>query len=438
MDSLEKRNKRIKSCIKANISDESICRMFGITQEELDKIKSKSKDEKIDISKTKLQKLRERYDNLSKRKDVLSLTLGQSTQMLINLSNAESLMIGFETKTSEEQLKILLKVKKLIEFGNDLPLRVDMAERAYKIFPKKVKLDFISDAYMKASYMKMLNNARGKSIIKFIDAIIVEIDKENDINILRQLLNKAKQFQNIEHVKVSKIERLISKKILEIQKNEKNFKVPTEKVRKIINEIVKEEYDENTVRKMIDETINELLPALQSTNQGKKSLDNNNESLYNRAKRQIIFEIQTILGKKDYNLIDPLTTMERLKVITNDLQAINIVLDNLSANYRLQDAYDLIEEIFRNKKTPDQNSQRIKLKQSTLLKYKNNRIDFLVAFIMKGIKGRISDDNMFFCLIERYIEQYDINPSLIVIGKKEDGTNITWINIMSEEMINER
>ena len=109
---------------------------------------------------------------------------------------------------------------------------------------------------------------------------------------------------------------------------------------------------------------------------------------------------------------------------------INIIISNLISNARFDEAKRFLDEKVKSKG----NTIETAIARQCRIKIRNAEI---AEYIMKGIKaseGQIQDENKYYETILRGIEQANISPDVIVLGKSRDGLKtITWKDVMEKQ-----
>ena len=155
-----------------------------------------------------------------------------------------------------------------------------------------------------------------------------------------------------------------------------------------------------------------------------------------RAKKQIYYQIGNLIKSGSNNIVNIEDSYQRLVNINHNWSvSLNIVIENLLVNKRFEEANSFVEMLFKSIKNPDY----IKIRKQMKLKIRNSEISY---FIMKGINAEedsIDDEDKYYQLIEKGIEQSNISPISIVLGKTFDGLrNITWYDIMEKQKEKEK
>ena len=434
---------KAKQLITSGYDDDVIFLVLGISRRDVEIIKKQNESPK---RKSKLQILRETYqgiyygeNNISK-KDVLPLSTAKIEEINNFLDEIEPQIKNVQQRLYTKRNEMMDLIRKL-GFLDDLSLSLDIAERVYKLFPEKKKIYKIQDI----SYRQKLIERRNKYKTKYFASIEEYMLEEDNIEVLNDLLEKIKKiFPDSQYTQgeASVIQNKITKRISYLKTNQNQLNQlqdVSSEVRKIAELIVGDEYNEEKIKEII---LQESQVYLEKRNKYiKDSLASDSiKSLQlltlERAKKQIYYQIGNLIKSGSNNIVNIEDSYQRLVNINHNWSvSLNIVIENLLVNKRFEEANSFVEMLFKSIKNPDY----IKIRKQMKLKIRNSEISY---FIMKGINAEedsIDDEDKYYQLIEKGIEQSNISPISIVLGKTFDGLrNITWYDIMEKQKEKEK
>lgn len=434
---------KAKQLIISGYDDDVISLVLGISRRDVEIIKKQNESPK---RKSKLQILRETYqsiyydENNISRKDVIPLSKEKIEEINHFLDEIEHQIKNVQQRLYTKQNEMMTLIKKLC-FLDDLSLPLDIAERVYKLFPEKKKIYRIQDI----SYRQKLIERRNKYKTKYFASIEEYILEEDNIEVLNDLLEKIKKlFPDSQYTQgeASVIQNKITKRMSYLKTNQNQLNQlqdVSNEVRKIAELIVGDEYDEEKIKEII---LQESQVYLEKRNKYiKDSLASDSiKSLQlltlERAKKQIYYQIGNLIKSGSNNIVNIEDSYQRLVNINDNWSvSLNIVIENLLVNKRFEEANNFVEMLFKRIKNPDY----IKIRKQMKLKIRNSEISY---FIMRGINAEedsIDDEDKYYQLIEKGIEQSNISPISIVLGKTVDGLrNITWYDIMEKQKQKEK
>lgn len=422
---------KVRELIDLGYDDDVIVMTLGISIQDLNLTKKQMQNNiKENKAKSNLQLLREIYNEIycSKSSTKISKIVCLSNEQILEIQNilneVETKMKILFTSSDSDQNKIIKFVIDKLSPLDYLYLPLDMAERAYKLFPKASRIRKIKNI----KYREALSQKRSIYASNLSNTINNCISENNTIEGLTELLNKTNIFfpdKAYNSSSLPSLQNSIKEKIKKIKNSQLDqLQDINDEIRDIVKLIVDRNANESKIEKLIEQEVQKYL------NMRKNIIDNNksftylekNQTLEN-ARRQINHKIKKLI-EESKTIIDVDDTYQRLVNLFGDIYVPSYtIINNLILNNRFEEASEFLKKNFENRKELEIK----RMVRQYKIEIKSAQIAY---FIMKGInapEGSLSDENKYYQMISEGIEKSKISPKQIVLGKTKDGLRtITW------------
>ena len=435
---------KVENLIKLGYDDDIIAMTLGLSEEQLEISKRDIKQRKEAEAqktkpKTKMQLLRERYNALyntekkeAKSEDKKTLDKEQREQVELIITTVERDMKEVLTLPSNEQVKVIRKIKNLLATIDAVLIPSDLAKRIYTALQTD-KIFKIKDRNSIATLRKLVDRYKAKCLESYSN----EIEEIDDIATLQGISKQLTDLYSSSYITYSSLVSKINRKIQDIKV--KNYKEQVNISDEVIEGLValvvdpsvdledlKEQIKQNGLayyerkKRMVEETaINRGMARLQTpTEEG--------------SLRQVYYQMTDYI-KSNLHIKDADFLYQRLMSLGLSKTVVaNAIVKNLMEKKRFYEAETFVEKTFENGEDRiEADSRRRHLSDIKRAKIAN--------FIMRGInakEGEIEDEDLFFRMIERGIEQSRLDPRTIVLGLAKDGkTKITWADVTAKEKV---
>ena len=417
--------------LSLGISDKDYCKYEN--QIALDKNTEKHKQSN---RPTKLQLLRKRYyraydaDYRTPQQEEPKLSEEEITKITEILDTVKPKIDALPKYSKNMQLAVVSTVIKELKYIDDKTVPLDIAERLYELFPDNRKLRL-----GEVSTIRKVDQKRSFYFNKFSETVNRMIDKEEDPKKLQELSERLKKlFAKNKETRNFSFESKIKARITNMNKTVFDADTPTETVIEIANSLWEENYDENKTQSLItQETLAfyERRKQFVEENASNENFKRMQMPTEEGSRRQIIKQITDFIRDSEKEITDADRIYQRLlRVGQNQSVVINIIISNLISNFRFDEARKFLDEKVNSKG----NTIETAIARQCRARIRNAEI---ADYIMKGIEassGQIQDENKYYETIVRGIEQANISPDVIVLGKSRDGLKtITWKDVMEKQ-----
>ena len=449
---------RLKELKDLGFDDDVIIMTLGISKDEFNRlngllelerrriekrrnetIQKPQESERSSQRKSKLQLVRERYFRLYNTDNSIKVEKGPSltrkeyeriNSLLDGIKPDMDKLLNVETpgysEISKSVSRRLTEVRK-----RQLPL--DLAEKAYLLFPSEANLKKVETA--KTLPMLKKNKSLFKNdYIRLFDNIIVNEDSVEELEKILRRVNSVLGEDSASSV-ISTIQTRIRMRIQTLRSTivrDDLSTYTTEGLEKIASMMVGTDYDE--------EKVNELLAQEESAYLKKKEDEINNSSLKSGLKKSMMPRKEGIRNNINYfvgriirehrTIGDAQEILERLvKMNGKEDVSLSIVLENLIANSRFNEAESLVRKVYKVGDDPIRNRAR---KQA----YSKVKMSEVADFIRRGIYAKptsYEEENSYYQMIEDGIRRSAIEPAAIAVGKTQDGLRtIYWKDLIEK------
>ena len=397
------------------------------------------KNHKTNTEYIEMEKMREKYRRLywgDNRSEIVQTNpLSQEETELIDtilatVNNKIKEMEGLGKKEKRDIAQsIYTELKKIPE--HQMPL--EQAEKFYKLMCSKELIGLNMNLTDKIDFW--LNKLRFKSQCQFVDAIDFAQDKSIDIEELQRLSNlitsdmlreKNVVFGAVKNKILNKISRIQQQMAVGQMKNN----IP-DSIKSIISDLVKGKVDIQRANAIIDEEANR---RLSSRPQPRFGIEITKED----EKRQVFYKINTAIEEnaETYPIENPQKTIEQLQELFGDRieQCIRTVVGNLITRKKFNEAKSICEEYIEKFTTENLSSRHGPSNNLTSItslsdRVRNSEISDIVITALENQRTP-EEERAYYLFIKRALEEGNIKPSLISLGKSKDGKrNITLANI---------
>ena len=435
---------KVENLIKLGYDDDIIAMTLGLSEEQLEISKRDIKQRKEAEArkpkpKTKMQSLRERYNTLYnvqindvKPQAKKAFDEEQRARVELILGTVEREMKELLDLPANEQVKAIRKIKNLLATIDAVLVPSDLAKRVYTALQTD-KIFKIKDRNSITTLRRLVDRYKAKCLESYSN----EIEEIDDIATLQGISKQLTDLYSSSYITYSSLVSKINRKIQDIKV--KNYKEQVNISDEVIEGLValvvdpsvdledlKEQIKQNGLayyerkKKMVEETaINKGMAILQTpTEEG--------------SLRQVYYQMTDYI-KSNLHIKDADFLYQRLMSLGLSKTVVaNAIVKNLMEKKRFYEAETFVEKTFENGKDRiEADSRRRHLSDIKRAKIAN--------FIMRGInakEGEIEDEDLFFRMIERGIEQSRLDPKAIVLGMAKDGkTKITWADVTAKEKV---
>ena len=435
---------KVENLIKLGYDDDIIAMTLGLSEEQLEISKRdiqlrKEAEARKPKPKTKMQLLRERYNALyntekkeAKSEDKKTLDKEQREQVELIITTVERDMKELLDLPANEQVKAIRKIKNLLATIDAVLIPSDLAKRIYTALQTD-KIFKIKDRNSIATLRRLVDRYKAKCLESYSN----EIEEIDDIATLQGISKQLTDLYSSSYITYSSLVSKINRKIQDIKV--KNYKEQVNISDEVIEGLValvvdpsidleqlKEQIKQNGLayyerkKRMVEETaINRGMARLQTpTEEG--------------SLRQVYYQMTDYI-KSNLHIKDADFLYQRLMSLGLSKTVVaNAIVKNLMEKKRFYEAETFVEKTFGNEKDRiEADSRRRHLSDIKRAKIAN--------FIMRGInakEGEIEDEEVFFRMIERGIEQSRLDSITIVLGLAKDGkTKITWADVTAKEKV---
>ena len=435
---------KVENLIKLGYDDDIIAMTLGLSEEQLEISKRdiqlrKEAEARKPKPKTKMQLLRERYNALyntekkeAKSEDKKTLDKEQREQVELIITTVERDMKELLDLPANEQVKAIRKIKNLLATIDAVLIPSDLAKRVYTALQTD-KIFKIKDRNSITTLRRLVDRYKAKCLESYSN----EIEEIDDIATLQGISKQLTDLYSSSYITYSSLVSKINRKIQDIKV--KNYKEQVNISDEVIEGLValvvdpsidleqlKEQIKQNGLayyerkKRMVEETaINRGMARLQTpTEEG--------------SLRQVYYQMTDYI-KSNLHIKDADFLYQRLMSLGLSKTVVaNAIVKNLMEKKRFYEAETFVEKTFGNEKDRiEADSRRRHLSDIKRAKIAN--------FIMRGInakEGEIEDEEVFFRMIERGIEQSRLDPRTIVLGLAKDGkTKITWADVTAKEKV---
>lgn len=390
-------------------------------------MKKKSLTEKIiELKQKYVQQIGVKSSEPEKRESSLSEKDKQAIEKFLN--NINSLYIRLQETTDKiEKRKTAAQIITLVKDNiNKYPLTAEQAKSVYQIL-KSNSFMGISRGY-EDSFLGFLESSKKSALRKFLDVVEMKVDSTDDIDELRNLkkLIIGENDRKSNFLLTETLKQKIDLKIARI--NSKNVTAKIEnnispEISKIINGIISGKLNISKAKVIIEKLAQKRVDSKPRT---KFSLTQEQEVA------QIIHQIAYAIENKceEYSIKGAKTAstaLEKLKQLgVNESLASKIVIKNLLANKRIKEATAVFKEL---KAT---NSLRPVFYESLEEEIKHAKIsDAILEFLNQETTDITAKEQIFFQKLFEQIENGNVRPSKVILGKNADGKAVTLKDIIN-------
>lgn len=441
--------KEVIELIKSGFDPESIAFEFGLEieqvrqcKEEIEQNKVKSQNNKPNLTgHSEMEKMREKYRRLywgnNRSEIVQTKPLSQEEIELIDTVLATVVdkikeMEGLGKKEKRDIAQsIYTELKKIPE--HQMPL--EQAEKFYKLMCSKNLVGLNMNITDRIDFL--LNKLRFKSQCQFADAIDFAQDKSIDIKELQRLSNlitsdmlreKNVVFGAVKNKILNKISRIQQQMAVDTMKNN----IP-DSIKSITSDLVKGKVDIQRANAIIDE---EAKRRLANRPQNRFAMTKEDE------KKQVFYKISTAIEEnaETYPIENPQKTIKQLQELFGGRieQSIRTVVENLITRKKFNEAKSICEEYIENFTTENLSSRHAPSNNLSSIRSLSNRVRNaeISDIVMTALEnqGTPEEERAYLKFIKRLLEEGNINPSVISLGKSKDGRkNITLADVWSEQ-----
>jgi len=438
---------KVKELMDLGYEKDVIKASLGMTDKAYDAIEKRilleqrNEQEQPVIKRTKLDWLRERYEQLytteygtpkPEIKELSEEEIEKLTETLNEVKREISRLPSFSALAKITSVNTLLKK---LEYLDDKMLPLDIAEKLYRLLPSNRTLK-IEDT----TCVRKLERKRSFYHNKYAETINHIIERESDPKKLEELLERIKLFlAKSKELTASSFEAKIKHRLAEQKKKVFDVDTPTEVVREMAKSLFAEEYDAEKMQELIDQEAQDFYERRKqfveetAPNETMKRLQ---MPSIEGSRRQIVKQISDWIRNNGKDMTDIVRTYHRLlQIHPNQSVVLGAIVDGLIASERYDDANEFLVEGLIEKLNADTS----RLIRQNRLRVRNAEI---ASFIMRGIRalpGQIEDENKYYDTIVSGIEQAGIAPDAILLGKSKDRLKtITWKDLTQRTKGKER
>lgn len=308
-----------------------------------------------------------------------------------------------------------------LEENTDILPYFDKIEEIYLLFEQK-NLNNL-DLFRTDNLDKMILKTRSITRRAFAKAVYEEAQSIDDIEMLKQFLNKIKNIKS-KGIAIESYEREIKTKLdklIEEQKQKDRRNNETDEIKMIAQQLADGKVNMEETNRIIDA---EAKRRYENSPKNKFSLTEE------KQRKQILVQLGKMLstqGEK-YKIVNPEATLKLMQTLceTKLEPALAAVNDNLLSCYRFEEAKQLCKKYY----SQDLSNLGIKLQKN---KVKNAELSYL---ILRGIRETNSpaEENKLYELLKDGLEMGNVKPESIDLGTNRDGTQkITLADILDED-----
>ena len=297
----------------------------------------------------------------------------------------------------------------------------DKIEQIYMLFAQD-NLDNLASNY-KDSIDKIITKIRNILSRVFAKAVYEEAQSTDDIEMLKQFLNRIKNIKS-KGIAIESYEREIKTKLnkLIVEQNQRDRRNnETDEIKMIAQQLADGKVNMEETNRIIDA---EAKRRYENSPKNKFSLTEE------RQRKQVLMQLGQMLSKqgKKYKIVNPEATLKLMQTLceTKLEPALAAVNDNLLSCYRFEEAEQLCKKYY----SQDPLNLGIKLQKN---KVKNAELSYL---ILRGIRETNSpaEENKLYELLKDGLEMGNLKPESIDLGTNRDGTQkITLADILDED-----
>ena len=347
-------------------------------------------------------------------------TIESKMQEILNMTCKD------KNDVQRQRYKVSSMLKLFSDIDNiDLP--IDLLQRVYSIFPTD-QLHKVMDIHAKDG----IERKQGHYIIKYANAIGKQIEKTDDLEKLEKLFKTFSSIFGKSNYAVSTIRSKILKKIqtIKLSKVEGVLRQSEDKASAVVSMLMDPEVDIDTINQKVAEAADEYyenrMKVVNETDVNQRTAAVQAPTKEGSI-RQIRFYILNEIRNGSSFVDNADFMLQRMQGISIDKNvAIHSLMESFIKDKKYDEAMKFAEGAYgRSCNVVDRNS----------FKTYKKRIQYLEVadLIMKGINARersIEDENKYYEMIQRGIEQAKLDPRLIILGKTEDGhKSITYADI---------
>lgn len=254
-------------------------------------------------------------------------------------------------------------------------------------------------------------------------AIFEEAKSTNDVEVLKQFLNKIKNIKS-KGIAVENYEREINTKLNKLiveqkQKDKRNNE--TDEIKMIAQQLADGKVNMEETNKIIDA---EAKRRYENSPKNKFSLTEE------KQRKQVLMQLSRMLSKQGekYKIVDPEATLNLMQTLceANLEPALVIINDNLLSWHRFEEAKQLSEKCY--KENPS--SLSIKLQKDRV---KNEELSYLILEKIKETNSP-TEEKQLYELLKDGLETGNVKPEKINLGMNEDKTQkITLADILNKD-----
>ena len=300
-----------------------------------------------------------------------------------------------------------------LEENTDILPYFDKIEEIYLLFEQK-NLNNLD---------KMILKTRSITRRAFAKAVYEEAQSIDDIEMLKQFLNKIKNIKS-KGIAIESYEREIKTKLdklIEEQKQKDRRNNETDEIKMIAQQLADGKVNMEETNRIID---SEAKRRYENSPKNKFSLTEE------KQRKQILVQLGKMLstqGEK-YKIVNPEATLELLQTLCEAKlePALASVNDNLLSCYRFEEAKQLCKKYY------GQNPSNLSIKLQKN-KVKNAELSYL---ILRGIReiNSLTEEKELYELLKNGLEMGNVKPESIDLGTNQDGSmKITLADILDED-----
>lgn len=308
-----------------------------------------------------------------------------------------------------------------LEENTDILPYFDKIEEIYLLFEQK-NLNNL-DLFRTDNLDKMILKTRSITRRAFAKAVYEEAQSTDDIEMLKQFLNKIKNIKS-KGIAIESYEREIKTKLdklIEEQKQKDRRNNETDEIKMIAQQLADGKVNMEEANKIID---------VEAKRRYENSPKNKFSLTEEKQRKQILVQLGKMLstqGEK-YKIVNPEATLELLQTLCEAKlePALASVNDNLLSCYRFEEAKQLCKKYY------GQNPSNLSIKLQKN-KVKNAELSYL---ILRGIReiNSLTEEKELYELLKNGLEMGNVKPESIDLGTNQDGSmKITLADILDED-----
>lgn len=427
MDNQEYKEK-IKKIIKRGYNLKLISAELKIPIEELEMYKNEIEKENQDKTTTNIitrKNTRIVRDSTPYNEHSRMLMLKDKYYKLYNKGSKNNFIAEKRKLTEQENDKLEKLFEKIKE---ELPevTKVEIGINKRKKYAKKFSIQLeentdILPYFDKIEEIYLLFEQKTRRA--FAKAVYEEAQSIDDIEMLKQFLNKIKNIKS-KGIAIESYEREIKTKLdklIEEQKQKDRRNNETDEIKMIAQQLADGKVNMEETNRIIDA---EAKRRYENSPKNKFSLTEE------KQRKQILVQLGKMLstqGEK-YKIVNPEATLELLQTLCEAKlePALASVNDNLLSCYRFEEAKQLCKKYY------GQNPSNLSIKLQKN-KVKNAELSYL---ILRGIReiNSLTEEKELYELLKNGLEMGNVKPESIDLGTNQDGSmKITLADILDED-----